>query len=60
MLEGGVVLTYDPIGEFERNHLRMSGTSQHDGYVAPDEMARRMAGLMIEDIEQGVHYLRRD
>ena len=56
---GGVVLTYDPIGEFERNHLRMSSTSQHDGYIAPDDMARRMAGLMIEDILQGVQYLRR-
>jgi hypothetical protein len=39
---GAVVLTYDPIGEFERNHLRESGTSQHDPYIAPDDMARRM------------------
>jgi dienelactone hydrolase len=56
---GGVVLTYDPIGEFERNHLRESGTSQHDPYIAPDDMARRMGGLMVEDVMAGVHYLRR-
>lgn len=56
---GGVVLTYDPIGEFERNHLRMSKTSQHDPYVGPEDMGRRMTGLMIEDILQGVQYLAR-
>jgi dienelactone hydrolase len=55
---GGVVLTYDPIGEFERNHLRESGTSQHDSYIAPDDMARRMGGLMVEDVMAGVRYLR--
>jgi dienelactone hydrolase len=55
---GAVVLTYDPIGEFERNHLRESGTSQHDPYVAPDDMARRMGGLMVEDVMSGVKYLR--
>ncbi len=56
---GAVVLTYDPIGEFERNHLRESGTSQHDAYIAPDDMARRMGGLMVEDVMSGVKYLRR-
>lgn len=56
---GAVVLTYDPIGEFERNHLRESGTSQHDAYIAPDDMARRMGGLMVEDVMSGVNYLRR-
>lgn len=56
---GGVVLTYDPIGEFERNHLRMSKTSQHDPYIAPDDMGRRMTGLMVEDVLQAVHYLSR-
>ncbi len=55
---GAVVLTYDPIGEFERNHLRESGTSQHDAYIAPDDMARRMGGLMVEDVMAGVNYLR--
>src|SRR3954471_22022130 len=56
---GAVVLTYDPIGEFERNHLRESGTSQHDPYIAPDDMARRMGGLMVEDVMSGVKYLGR-
>jgi len=56
---GGVVLTYDPIGEFERNHLRESGTSQHDAYVAPDDMGRRMGGQMVEDILQATNYLSR-
>ena len=55
---GAVVLTYDPIGEFERNHLRESGTSQHDPYIAPDDMARRMGGLMVQDVMSAVAYLR--
>jgi dienelactone hydrolase len=54
---GAVVLTYDPIGEYERNKDRQSRTSQHDQYVAPDDMARRMAGLMFTDIMQSVAYL---
>jgi dienelactone hydrolase len=55
---GAVVLTYDPIGEFERNHLRESGTSQHDAYIPPDDMARRMGGLMVQDVMSAVNYLR--
>jgi dienelactone hydrolase len=59
---GAVVLTYDPIGEYERNKERRSKTGQHDQFVPPDDMARRMAGLMIADAMQGVRYLaeRRD
>ncbi len=59
---GAVVLTYDPIGEYERNKERRSQTGQHDQFVPPDDMARRMAGLMIADAMQGVRYLaeRRD
>lgn len=56
---GAVVLTYDPIGEFERNHIRQSGSGQHDEYIAPEDMGRRMGGLMVEDVMSGVHYLRR-
>jgi dienelactone hydrolase len=55
---GAVVLTYDPIGEFERNHLRESGTGQHDAYIPPDDMARRMGGLMVQDVMSAVQYLR--
>lgn len=54
---GAVVVTYDPIGEYERNKDRESNTGQHDIYIAPDEMARRMAGLMVTDIMQTVSYL---
>src|SRR3954453_16195327 len=49
---GAVVLTYVPIGEFERNHLRESGTTQHEAYLPPDDMGRRLGGLMVEDIVQ--------
>lgn len=52
-----VVLTYDPIGEGERNSERKSVTRQHDIRVEPDEMGRRMAGLMINDVRQAVAYL---
>ena len=54
---GAVVLTYDPIGEFERNWQKRSSTRQHDTELAPDDMARRLSGLMITDILQGVRYL---
>ncbi|HMF74881.1 MAG TPA: prolyl oligopeptidase family serine peptidase [Bryobacteraceae bacterium] len=54
---GAIVLTYDPIGEYERNRERASNTSQHDTLVPPDDMGRRMGGLMITDIMQAAHYL---
>ena len=55
---GAVVLTYDPIGEYERNRERRSKTGQHDQIVEPEEqMARRTAGLMITDVMQAVSYL---
>jgi dienelactone hydrolase len=54
---GAVVVTYDPIGEGERNAQRKNGTRQHDQYIDPPEMARRMGGLMITDVRQAVSYL---
>ena len=54
---GAFVLTYDPIGEGERNSERKSVTRQHDINVPPEEMGRRMAGLMINDVRQAVSYL---
>jgi dienelactone hydrolase len=54
---GAFVLTYDPIGEGERNRERKSVTRQHDVPVPPEEMGRRMAGLMITDVRQAVSYL---
>ncbi|HEY3840720.1 MAG TPA: prolyl oligopeptidase family serine peptidase [Bryobacteraceae bacterium] len=54
---GAFVLTYDPIGEGERNSERKSVTRQHDIPVPPEEMGRRMSGLMINDVRQAVSYL---
>jgi dienelactone hydrolase len=54
---GAFVITYDPIGEGERNAERKSVTRQHDIPVPPAEMGRRMAGLMINDVRQAVSYL---
>jgi dienelactone hydrolase len=54
---GAVVLTYDPIGEYERNKERRSGTNQHDEFIPPEDMALRMSGLMVTDVLQAVHYL---
>jgi dienelactone hydrolase len=55
---GAVVLTYDPIGEFERNSERRSNTRQHDQTLEPqEEMGRRLSGLMVTDVMQAVAYL---
>ena len=54
---GAIVLTYDPIGEYERNTLRESNTEQHDQVIPPEDMARRLAGLMITDVLQAAGYL---
>lgn len=55
---GAVVVTYDPIGEFERNAERQSATRQHDREVEPlPEMGRRMGGQMVTDVMQAVSYL---
>jgi hypothetical protein len=54
---GAIVLTYDPIGEYERNKERRSNTGQHDELIPPDDMGRRMGGLMVTDIMQAAHYL---
>jgi dienelactone hydrolase len=54
---GTFVIAYDPIGEGERNSERKSVTRRHDANVPPEEMGRRMAGLMINDVRQAVAYL---
>ena len=54
---GAVVLTYDPAGEGERNSQRKSGTRTHDKVEPPDELGRRVGGLMMTDIMQAVSYL---
>jgi dienelactone hydrolase len=54
---GAAVLTYDPIGEGERNAQRRSGTRDHDKLEPPQELGRRMGGLMMTDLMQAVSYL---
>jgi dienelactone hydrolase len=62
---GAVVVTYDPIGEGERNLTRksMQSPSPHDADVAPpaplphDDWGRRLGGLMQVDLMQAVSYL---
>lgn len=59
---GAVVVTYDPIGEGERNSQRQSRTRQHDHIVHAPHYPQRLSGLMITDVMQAVSYLlqRRD
>lgn len=55
---GAVVVTYDPIGEGERNDDHKDFTGEHDQLVVnPGTMPRRMGGLMITDVMQAVSYL---
>jgi dienelactone hydrolase len=54
---GAAVLTYDPTGEGERNGERKSGTREHDEVEPPEELARRLGGLMVTDVMQAVSYL---
>src|SRR5579864_313624 len=54
---GAAVLTYDQIGEGERNVGRKSGTRAHDHIQGGRELARCLCGLMITDARQAVSYL---
>jgi len=54
---GAVVLTYDPAGEGDRNLHRRSGTRAHDVVQPPDEIGRRLGGLMMTEVMQAVSYL---
>jgi dienelactone hydrolase len=60
---GAVVVTYDMIGEGERNIDKKSRASSHDKRVVPPEgvpatdWGQRVAGLMQVDLMQGVSYL---
>jgi len=57
---GAVVVTYDPIGEGERNSEKRSQAGSHD--TLPMEYGTRLAGLMQVDLMQAVTLLsqRRD
>jgi dienelactone hydrolase len=54
---GAAVLTYDQPGEGERNTQRKSATREHDQLQGDAVLARRLGGLMVTDILQGVSYL---
>jgi hypothetical protein len=54
---GAAVLTYDQVGEGERNRLHKSGTRAHDSIKGDAMLARHLAGLMITDVRQAVSYL---
>jgi dienelactone hydrolase len=54
---GAVVLTYDPLGEGERNPNRESGTRAHDKLEPLPFLAYATAGQMISDVRQAVRYL---
>ena len=57
---GAVAVTYDPLGEGERNrqHLSMASPSAHDKAVDTPHWGQRLAGLMQVDVMQAVSYLR--
>lgn len=54
---GAAVLTYDPIGEGERNDEHKDGTGEHDTVIDVAGVPQRMGGLMVTDAMQGVSYL---
>lgn len=54
---GAVVVTYDPVGEFERNSDRKSETGAHDALAASGTLPARMGGQFVTDILQAVSYL---
>jgi dienelactone hydrolase len=53
-----MVLTYDPIGEGERNVRPPRELGAHRRGVDSPEMGRRLGGLMATDLMQAVTYLR--
>ncbi len=54
---GAIVLTYDPIGEGERNDDHKDYTGEHDRIIDVSTMEPRMGGLMVTDVMQAVAYL---
>ena len=57
---GTVVVTYDPIGEGERNARKLSreNPAPHDTVVDLPQWGQHLAGLMQTDLMQAVSYLR--
>jgi hypothetical protein len=55
---GAMVLTYDPIGEGERNDEHKDATGEHDRVIDVPGVPQRMGGQMVTDVMQAVSYLR--
>ncbi len=53
---GAVVVTYDPVGENERNALHLSNARSHDTLLAGKESPARLGGVMIGDVINAVNY----
>jgi dienelactone hydrolase len=53
---GAVVVTFDPIGEEERNAEHLIDARAHDAVLAGLESPARMGGLMIGDVMSAVSY----
>jgi dienelactone hydrolase len=54
---GAVVVTYDPVGEDERNELHLSNTRSHDTVLAGKESPPRLGGVMVGDVIGAVNYV---
>jgi dienelactone hydrolase len=53
---GAMVVTYDPVGEDERNALRRSDSRSHDTVLTGKESPPRLGGVMIGDVISAVEY----
>jgi len=54
---GAMVVTYDPIGEGERNDDHKDGVGEHDKLIDVPGVPQRMGGQMMTDVLQAVSYL---
>ena len=54
---GAVVVTFDPIGEDERNSEHLADARAHDTVLPGPESPARMGGLMIGDVMGAVSYV---
>lgn len=53
---GAVVVTFDPIGEGERNAQHLHDARAHDTVLPGSDSPARLGGLMIGDVSQAVSY----
>jgi dienelactone hydrolase len=53
---GAIVVTYDPVGEEERNSLRISDGRAHDTVLPGLESPARLGGVMVGDVMGAVSY----